>query len=256
MRRTERLGAQLSVLRKPANNQRPCRDSACGQRNLWENTFNRLTIWRNQRPGAVTCWHIVCTKSAAEAYMRRATRVALACAMLGLVSAGTAWAQKTPATSFDQLAGVLNIGDKVYLTDSAGRDYEGTVSERPESAIKIVGAGEAREFKPSDVSAIRRFEPDSKKNGAFIGMGIGAALGAAIGAFAAEESNSDSTAATSVVGALAYGALGALIGTGLDALSPGKRVLVYRSEPARAVRLLVVPVVLPKRQAVVARISF
>jgi hypothetical protein len=176
--------------------------------------------------------------------------------MLGLASAGTAWAQKTPATSFDQLAGVLRVGDKIFVTDSAGRNYEGTLSEQSESSIKIVGAGAVRDFKASDVSAIRRFQPDSKKNGAFIGMGIGAALGASVGAFAAEESNSDDTATTSVLAALAYGGLGALIGTGLDALSPGKKILVYRSESAKAVRLLVVPIVLPKRQAIVARISF
>jgi hypothetical protein len=73
---------------------------------------------------------------------------------------------------------------------------------------------------------------------------------------AAEESNTNS-AASAVVAGLAYAGLGALIGVGIDALSPGKKVLVYSARPPRsAARLSVRPIVLPTRQAIVARISF
>lgn len=188
--------------------------------------------------------------------MRKAVTAALALVILGLTSLGTARAQEIPVSSFEQLAGLLQIGDKVYVTDASGREHEGTLSELSASSINLVSPGTLKEFTGSEVAAITRLRPDSKKNGAFIGLGVGVVLGAAVGAFAAEESNTN-RAAGAIGAGLAYGGLGALIGVGIDALSPGKKVLVYSARPKKsAARLSVSPIVLPARQVIVARISF
>jgi hypothetical protein len=112
-----------------------------------------------------------------------------------------------------------------------------------------------REFAASEVAAIARLQPDSKKNGAFIGLGVGAALGALMGAYAGELNNT-SVAGSAALAGLAYGGLGALIGVGIDALSPGKKVPLYTARPPRSARLILSPIIHPTRQAMIARICF
>jgi hypothetical protein len=188
--------------------------------------------------------------------MREAVNAAVAFAIVCLITAGSAWAQTTPVASFEELASVLRIGDKLYVTDTSAQEYEGTVSELSASSIRLVIPGTIREFAASEVSAVARLQPDSKKNGAFIGLGVGAALGAVMGAYAGELSNTSAAGSAALAG-LAYGGLGALIGVGIDALSPGKKVLLYSARPPRsAARLTLSPIIHPTRQAMIARISF
>ena len=116
--------------------------------------------------------------------------------------------------------------------------------------------GRISELTASEVSAIARLRPDSKKNGALIGIGVGVALGVAVGAFAGQENNTNSTSGA-IVGGLAYGGLGALIGVGIDALSPGKKTVIYTARaPGSAARLSLRPILLPTRRGIVAHISF
>jgi hypothetical protein len=181
---------------------------------------------------------------------------AMALALLGATLPGAAWAQKLPASSFERLTEVLQIGDKVYVTDSAGRQHEGSLSALSPSALKLVQPGRIGEFVATEVVAIMRLEPDSKKNGALIGLGVGAAAGAVVGAYSAMDSATNATA-TALLGGLLWGGLGALIGTGLDALSPGRKVVVYDARaPGTSARLNLSPMVLPGRQSIVVRLSF
>jgi hypothetical protein len=186
--------------------------------------------------------------------MRQTLSAALASAViLGWTFAGTAWGQQMPVSSFPQLP--LQIGDHLFVTDTSGRQHEGTLSELSASSIKLVTPGRISELTASEVSAIARLSPDSKKNGALIGLGVGVAVGAAVGAFAAEENNTNS-ASGAVVGGLAYGGLGALIGVGIDALSPGKKSVIYTARAPGAARLSLRPILLPTRRGIVAHISF
>ena len=160
-----------------------------------------------------------------------------------------------PVKSFDQLNTRLKVGDTIYVADAQGREIKGKIHSLSSDALTL-GTDGARTFAARDVSAIRERPPDSLKNGALIGFGVGGGL--ALGAcLSYAEGSDDGGWCAALVGI--YGALGAGLGVGIDALIPGKKRVAYRAPGAAGAaqaRLSVAPVIMPRHRGVAVSFSF
>ena len=163
------------------------------------------------------------------------------------VTASLAEAQRV---TFDRLALRLNQGDSVLVTDSDGRRWRGRIVDLSASTLALETDGLRRELNRGDVSIIQRRERDSLTDGAAIGFGSGLAI--IVGLFAHHEAFDD--AGTVVFFSSLFGAAGAGIGAGLDALHEESQV-IYRTAPSNR-RLAVSPVLSPERQGVSVSLGF
>ena len=130
---------------------------------------------------------------------------------------------QTVATNFEELRLKVKAGDTVYVTDDSGKSEQGArILDLSTSSLVVSIGGVRRELLESNVARLRQRLPDSKKNGALIGLLIGAA-GSVAGAKALE-SPAGSCSGACVAGNILYGGgLGALIGLGIDALIQGRK---------------------------------
>ena len=151
------------------------------------------------------------------------TRIALV-----LVAAtATAPLAEAQSLSFDRLALQLNQGDRITVTGSDGRELQGRIVDLSSSTLSLETAGLRRDLSGGDVSVIRRRERDSLKNGAAIGFASGAAI--IVGLFA-RSGELDHAGIVFFYSSL-FGAAGAGIGAGLDALHESSRV-IYSTTPS------------------------
>lgn len=151
------------------------------------------------------------------------------------------------AASFDQLSSRVTIGEKLWVTDSDGRETRGRL-ERLTTASLTLKANGTKLFDAASVNVIRHRQHDSVKNGALIGLGVGAGMATAwcIGALADDSGDLDPAVECSE--GFIFAGLGTLIGTAVDAVVPGKLTIIYRASHAPAgsnarISLSVVPVV-------------
>ena len=165
-------------------------------------------------------------------------------------SAVTASLAEAQRVTFDRLALRLNQGDSVLVTDSDGRRLRGRIVDLSASTLALETDGLRRELNRGDVSMIQRRERDSLTNGAAIGFGSGLAI--IVGLFARHGVLDD--AGVVFFYSSLFGAAGAGIGAGLDALHEEPQV-VYRSAPSNR-RLAVSPVLSPERQGVSVSLGF
>jgi hypothetical protein len=164
-------------------------------------------------------------------------------------------AAQEPVKSFDQLNTRLKPGDTVWVTDMQGREIKGKIQGLAPNALTLNADG-AKTLAARDISAIREREPDSLKNGALIGLGVGGGL-ALVACLGLAEGSGDSGWCAAVVGV--YGAVGAGIGVGIDALIPGKKRVAYRAPGAAGsaqARLSFAPVITPRAKGVAVAFSF
>ena len=162
------------------------------------------------------------------------------------VTASLAEAQRV---TFDRLALQLNQGDSVTVTDSDGRRLRGRVVDLSASTLALQVDGLRRDLNRGDISAVQRRERDSLKNGAAIGFASGVAV---LVGLVLPDGDLNPTGFM-IVGSL-FGAAGAGIGAGLDALHEETQV-IYRTTPSNR-RLAVSPVVSPERQGVSVALGF
>lgn len=145
------------------------------------------------------------------------TRIAL---VLLAVTAMASLAEAQTAASFDRLALVINQGDHVTLTDSSGRSMRGRILDLSPSTLALSVNGIRQDVFGAEVATIRRSRRDPLKNGAVTGFlsGAGIAAGLLLGSRCAD--------ARVVLAAVSiYGAAGAGIGAGVDALIQGEHVI-------------------------------
>jgi hypothetical protein len=132
------------------------------------------------------------------------------------------------ATSFDQLALLVRPGNTITLTDASGSEVYGRIEALSSSALSLAFDGTRRDFLETDVTVIRQRRGDSLANGAKWGFGIGVGLFALAiaGCDECRPTSATEYALTAFAGGL-YGAMGAGIGVGIDALERGEHT-VYR----------------------------
>jgi hypothetical protein len=187
--------------------------------------------------------------------MRSSLATALA-VVFALASPVLAVAQE-PVRSFDQLDTRLKPGDRVWVTDAAGREVEGKIQSLSPDALTLKGDG-PRKFAASEVSAIRQRREDSLKNGALIGLAVGSALGATVCVGMASQDDGNLGWCASFLGA--YGAMGAGIGVGIDAMIPGRKMVTYRAPGTPGVsghaRLSIAPVFTPRTKGLSLAVTF
>jgi len=150
--------------------------------------------------------------------------------------------------SFDELAGVLRIGDRVSVIDMSGHTYTSTVSRLSSTSIALAGPDVPREFTVGDVAAVSRRQEDSVWNGTLIGLACG--LGPSLVLY------SGGTPPQRVGAATFWGGIGALIGFGIDKGIPGREVVIFGDRPNTTSHVTLAPVVLPGRFAIAGRISY
>ena len=151
------------------------------------------------------------------------------------------------AGSFEQLALLVESGDRITVTDSAGREQTGRIVDLSPSALALFIDGARHDFREVQVHSIRQWRQDSLKNGAWFGFAVGAALGAT-----ALNPRADIAAPALFLGLLA--AAGTGIGVGLDALVPSRQVIYQSAGTAR--RVTVAPLVARDRRGLAVSLSF
>jgi hypothetical protein len=154
--------------------------------------------------------------------------------IVGLICAGTAAAQ--PATTLGGLETLENGNERVTVTDTAGRQFSGTLADVSETQLALKTSGETRQFSAQDIRSVRVRKGDSLRNGTLTGAAIGGGVTSLI--FLDNECHDDPFCYT-VVGV--WTGIGALIGMGVDALIH-RNVVVYTAPPSGARReFIVVP---------------
>ncbi len=148
---------------------------------------------------------------------------------------------------------LLKEGQSVEVIDDQGREIKGKVSLMSVATVRLVRDGKTTEIPFDRITQISR-PPDSLANGALIGLAGGAAyglLGSTVGTSDCDYDGPCYNEAGYIIGAtLVFGAIGAGIGVGVDALIRRNRV-IYRRDADVQARLA--PVVAPGvRGAVVA----
>ena len=156
---------------------------------------------------------------------RRFATKALLFAASVLTFAAAATAQPISAQSFEQLQVLVSAGDAVKVIDRDGNRVAGRIGDVSGSRLILDINGTKRTFVESDVREVRRRGGDSLANGAWWGFGVAAGIGTLrVASWCAAEPCSG---AEMLIIPL-YGALGAGIGVGIDALIRGERAL-YRA---------------------------
>jgi hypothetical protein len=183
----------------------------------------------------------------------RSWKVAVVLAVISLLLAFALAAAQEPVRDFTQLNTRLRAGDTVWVTDAQGREVKGRIQTLSPDAVVLKGNGD-RTFGATDVTTIRLRGIDTLRSGALIGLGVGAASGLALCAAAEASGPSD----YAWCGAI-FGAIGAGIGVGIDALTPGRKILAYRAPGAAgapSARLSIAPVVTPRARGVAVSVVF
>jgi hypothetical protein len=188
---------------------------------------------------------------------KRKPGLAALAVLIGLLTTAAAAAAQDPASSFDALAARLHVGQRIWVTDTTGREVGGRL-ERLSTEGLVLSADGIDTFAAPDVRRVRARDRDSLKNGTLTGLVVGGGMGTAwcIGAIADDSGDIDA-AVECVEGLTVFPGVGTLIGLAVDALIPGKRRVVYQAseESARASRV-VVPFVSSRLKGLAVSISF
>ena len=175
------------------------------------------------------------------------TRCAVTLLLLMVASGAPAGAQT--AGSFEQLALLVGSGDRVTVTDSAGREQTGRIVDLSPSALALFVDGARHDFREVQVHTIRQWRQDSLKNGAWFGFAVGAAVGAT--AFIPDYDISGRYVAMFFG---LYAAAGTGVGVGLDALVPSRQVIYQSTGTTR--RVTVAPLVAHDRHGLAVSFGF
>jgi hypothetical protein len=158
------------------------------------------------------------------------------------------------ATSLSELRLLVRSGDSVSVVDTAGNTVTGRIADLSRSSLRLLVEGETRDFAQDGIRLITQRRSDSLANGAIIGAAAGAGFGVAGLVVACHSGCSWEPYAIPTIAAL-YGAMGAGIGVGVDALIRGRKV-IYSSAPTRQTTVRVSPTLRPDQKSVRVAIGF
>ncbi len=176
---------------------------------------------------------------------------------VGLVSAlipAAARAQDA-AVPFSQLSKWVRLGDTVYVTDAGGRKHTGKLIDLSDGSLLLETGQGPRDIPRANVRSVAVREHDSLRNGALVGLVAGVLAGGVLAASICREDGCEGGGV--VLGVALYGAMGAGIGAGIDALTPGRKVVIYRAQPGdRSPTVSISPVLTPRRQGLAVSVGF
>lgn len=158
-----------------------------------------------------------------------------------------------PVAAFGEIASRVSVssGGSVIVTDSSGRQVKGKLTALSSDALTLLTDGRTLTFRDEQVREVRHRLPDSRLEGAFIGLAAGWIVPASV---CTGRSDSSETAGC-VMGTLFYGGLpGFFIGMGIDAMQ-AKTVTVFRS-PSSTMRIRVAPLLAHRSKSVALVLSF
>ena len=84
---------------------------------------------------------------------------------------------QTPAASFEELQSHIRIGDTVSVTEKSGQETTGRIDALTPLSLRLAVKSTRRDFEQSAVTRIERRNPDSVRNGVFLGAAAGALIG-------------------------------------------------------------------------------
>lgn len=152
------------------------------------------------------------------------------------------------ARTVDELRLLVKAGDTVRVTDASGREVSGKIVTLAPQSIELRVDDNPQLWNEADIASVSHRRPDSLANGAWWGLGIGAGLVSLAVAVVGVEDGEEGGAALAIG---FYGAVGAGIGTGIDALIKKWRVIYQK--PATTTGWHVEPIATP--HAMGARLS-
>jgi hypothetical protein len=82
-----------------------------------------------------------------------------------------------PVPSLGELRTKLLIGEKVQVTDSLGKKFEGKFDGVSGGSLRLIVDDTLQEFQQSRIREVTKRRPESRWDGALIGLGIGLVVG-------------------------------------------------------------------------------
>jgi hypothetical protein len=156
-----------------------------------------------------------------------------------------------PTTDFGQLGSRVRVGETVWVTGDDGREIQGKLWDLSASSLQVMSRGQTTTFKSDNLLVISARDRDSLSNGALIGLVTGVVLGALVAGVC-----EDDYLACFAGAGLVYGGFGAAIGVGIDAMTPGRKLEIYRRPAIQSARIRLAPFGSPRAQGLVLRIAF
>jgi hypothetical protein len=181
------------------------------------------------------------TSSAARQFVACAPIAAALIVLLPALSAA-----QEPVKSFDQLGGILNVGNKVRVTDTEGREVGGRVTALDATSITL-NKNDSTVLSADRVRLVQRLKR-SKGYGCLIGLGAGIAGGLVYASSA--ETGEDA------MGGYLFPGIGAGIGTLVGAFITRTHDVYRAPASAGSARLSVAPVITPRARGVAVAYSF
>lgn len=172
--------------------------------------------------------------------------------LLLALSALTADAQDV-AHNFDELRLKVAAGDTVYVTESTGKERQARIVEISGSSLAVSIDGTHRNLTEPGVTRIRRRLSDSLWNGAAIGAAASVGVGLAVGA--SFDALDDCDAACWAINGLYYGGMGALVGTGIDAMFKGRKT-IYMADRQSSTTISLRPLLSSGSRSVIVAVRF
>lgn len=157
----------------------------------------------------------------------------LAAGLWAVVSMPTTARAQPVAHSFAELAGVVAVGQTVTVTDGAGAETKGRVTQISPTSLELAFDTATRSFAESEVRLIQQQYRDSLLNGALIGslvtVGVPLVIAAVVCASGEECDWSGETAAVFAV----YAGAGLGIGALVDLAVTEKKTIYVPGEPPK-----------------------
>lgn len=139
-------------------------------------------------------------------------------------------AEAQTASSFDQLGLLVNQGDRIAVTDRAGQELQGRLVDLSPATLSLLVDNLRHDLQEAEISVVRRRQRDSLKNGALLGFMSGAVVATSL--MAGDCAWSCYPVAAALYTSL-FGAAGAGIGAGLDALKVNSQIVFGSRRPAQ-----------------------
>ena len=146
--------------------------------------------------------------------------------LLRLIVASAAPAAAQKAGSFEQLAVLVESGDRITVTDSSGREHSGRIIDLSPSGLELWTDGAHQDFREAHVHTVSQMRQDTLRNGAWFGLAVGAM-------YFIPKYDIGGRYAAMFFGL--WAAAGTGVGVGLDALVPSRQVIYQPTGAARRV---------------------